>query len=84
MLAELSGYSVDTALQPTCATKRPEFTAERVRNWLSHLRVGPLFIEKGSPWENGYIESFKEKARDEGLQTIHHDRAPYLATKLGR
>jgi transposase InsO family protein len=31
----------------------PEFTAERVRDWLSHLRVGPLFIEKGSPWENG-------------------------------
>jgi len=28
----------------------PEFTAERVRDWLSPLRVGPLFIEKGSPW----------------------------------
>ena len=45
----------------------PEFTAERVRDWLSHLRVGPLFIEKGSPWENGYIESFNGKMRDELL-----------------
>lgn len=45
----------------------PEFTAERVRDWLSHLRVGPLFIEKGSPWENGYVESFNGKMRDELL-----------------
>lgn len=45
----------------------PEFTAERVRHWLSHLTVGPLFIEKGSPWENGYIESFNGKLRDELL-----------------
>jgi putative transposase len=29
--------------------------------------VGPLFIEKGSPWENGYIESFNGKMRDELL-----------------
>lgn len=45
----------------------PEFTAQRVRDWLSRLRVGPLFIEKGSPWENGYIESFNGKLRDELL-----------------
>lgn len=45
----------------------PEFTAERVRDWLSRLNVGPLFIEKGSPWENGYIESFNGKLRDELL-----------------
>jgi transposase InsO family protein len=45
----------------------PEFTAERVRDWLSRLHVGPLFIEKGSPWENGYIESFNGKLRDELL-----------------
>lgn len=45
----------------------PEFTAERVRDWLSRLNVGPLFIEKGSPWENGYIESFNGKMRDELL-----------------
>ena len=45
----------------------PEFTVERVRDWLSRLNVGPLFIEKGSPWENGYIESFNGKMRDELL-----------------
>lgn len=45
----------------------PEFTAQRVRDWLSRLNVGPLFIEKGSPWENGYIESFNGKLRDELL-----------------
>ena len=35
-----------------------EFTAKKVRRWLSRLEVKPLFIEPGSPWENGYIESF--------------------------
>ena len=44
-----------------------EFTAKRVRNWLSRLAVKPLFIEPGSPWENGYIESFNGKMRDELL-----------------
>lgn len=45
----------------------PEFTAQRVRDWLSQLSGGPLFIEKGSPWENGYVESFNGKMRDELL-----------------
>ena len=44
-----------------------EFTAKRVRAWLAHLAVWPLFIEPGSPWENGYIESFNGKMRDELL-----------------
>jgi len=44
-----------------------EFTARRVRTWLSKLEVRPLFIEPGSPWENGYIESFNGKMRDELL-----------------
>jgi transposase InsO family protein len=35
----------------------PEFTARAVRKWLSRLGVKTLFIERGSPWENGYIES---------------------------
>ena len=43
------------------------FIAKRVRNWLSRLSVKPLFIEPGSPWENGYIESFNGKMRDELL-----------------
>ncbi len=45
----------------------PEFTAERVRDWLGRLGVGALFIEPGSPWENGYCESFNGKLRDELL-----------------
>ena len=45
----------------------PEFTAERVRQWLPKMGVQTLFIEKGSPWENGYIESFNGKMRDELL-----------------
>jgi transposase InsO family protein len=44
-----------------------EFTARKVRAWLSRLEVKPLFIEPGSPWENGYIESFNGKMRDELL-----------------
>lgn len=44
-----------------------EFTAQRVRDWLATLKVKPLFIEPGSPWENGYIESFNGKMRDELL-----------------
>ena len=45
----------------------PEFTARVVRKWLASLGVKTLFIEPGSPWENGYIESFNGKMRDELL-----------------
>ena len=45
----------------------PEFTAKRVRDWLAELGIKTLFIEPGSPWENGYIESFNGKLRDELL-----------------
>jgi putative transposase len=45
----------------------PEFTAHRVRDWLENVGVKTLFIEPGSPWENGFIESFNGKLRDELL-----------------
>ena len=45
----------------------PEFTAKAIRKWLGRLGVNTLFIEPGSPWENGYIESFNGKLRDELL-----------------
>ncbi len=45
----------------------PEFTAKAVRGWLCRPGVKTLFIEPGSPWENGYIESFNGKIRDELL-----------------
>jgi transposase InsO family protein len=44
-----------------------EFTAKEVRRWLGRLGVQTLFIEPGSPWENGYNESFNSKLRDELL-----------------
>lgn len=44
-----------------------EFTAKAVRSWLNRLGVKTLFIEPGSPWENGYMESFNGKFRDELL-----------------
>ena len=45
----------------------PEFTANKVRDWLRRVEVQTLFIEPGSPWENGYIESRSGKLRDELL-----------------
>ena len=45
----------------------PEFTAKAIRKWLSRIGVKTLYIEPGSPWENGYIESFNGKLRDELL-----------------
>ncbi len=45
----------------------PEFTAELIRRWLEALQVQTLFIAPGSPWENGYVESFNGKLRDELL-----------------
>ncbi len=45
----------------------PEFTAKSVRRWLRRVGVKTAFIEPGSPWENGYIESFNGKLRDELL-----------------
>jgi putative transposase len=45
----------------------PEFTAKAVRKWFMRLGVKTLFIEPGSPWENGYIESFNDRLRDELL-----------------
>ncbi len=44
-----------------------EFTARAVRKWLNRMGVKTLFIEPGSPWENGYIESLNGKMRDELL-----------------
>ena len=45
----------------------PEFTATAVRDWLHRVGVTTLFIAPGSPWENGDVESFHGKLRDECL-----------------
>ena len=43
----------------------PEFTARAVRERLGRVGAKTLYIEPGSPWENGYVESFAGKLRDE-------------------
>ena len=51
----------------------PEFTAGAVRTWLARVGVTTLFIEPGSPWENGSGESFNGKLRDECLNRERFD-----------
>ena len=45
----------------------PEFIATAVRDWIRDVGAKTAFIEPGSPWENGYCESFNSKLRDELL-----------------
>jgi transposase InsO family protein len=45
----------------------PEFVALKLRKWLSAVGAKTMYIEPGSPWENGYCESFNGKFRDECL-----------------
>ena len=59
----------------------PEFIAQAVRDWLNAAEVGTLYVEPGSPWENGYNESFNSKLRDEFLNIEEFDnqmQAEYL------
>lgn len=43
----------------------PEFIAKAIRRWLTQSGVETLYVEPGSPWENGYAESFHSRLRDE-------------------
>ncbi len=45
----------------------PEFVAKRMQRWLDQINVEALYIEPGSPWQNGYAESFHSRLRDEFL-----------------
>ncbi len=49
----------------------PEFVARELRKWLADAGAKTLYIEPGSPWENGYCESFNSKMRDEFLNGEH-------------
>ena len=51
----------------------PEFIAKKLRKWLADVEVHTLYIEPGSPWENGYVESFNSKMRDEFLNITLFD-----------
>ena len=57
----------------------PKFTAKAVCRWLERLGVKTAFIEPGSPWENGYNESFNGKLRDELLKLTPKNRYTFLA-----
>jgi putative transposase len=46
----------------------PEFVAKAVREWITAVGAKTAYIEPGSPWENGYCESFNSKLRDELLK----------------
>ena len=62
----------------------PEFVAKVVRDYLRDSGVKTLFIEPGSPWENGYIESFNGKLRDElldGELFLHIDEVRYVVDR---
>lgn len=68
VLDRLTQLLVDRAIPDYIRSDNgPEFTSRRVRDWLKEVGVKTLFIEPGSPWENGYIESFNGKLRDELL-----------------
>jgi putative transposase len=54
----------------------PEFIADAIRKWLEKKHIRTLYIEPGSPWENGYIESFNGRFRDEVL-----DREVFYSVK---
>ncbi len=57
----------------------PEFVAKEIREWLARACVRTLHIQKASPWENGYVESFNGRLRDELL-----DRELFLSLPEAR
>ena len=78
VVARKPGSTTCCTVSPTCSLHTghrstfrsdngPEFVARNVRQWLGRIGVKTLFIEPGSPWENGYCESFNSKLRDELL-----------------
>ena len=65
LVAAQAAITFNGALFPTCYG--PEFIAQAVRDWISAVGAKTAYIEPGSPWENGYCESFNARFRDEML-----------------
>ena len=64
-LAEvMAGRSVPKYLR---SDNGPEFIAGEVQQWLGQMGIGTIYIEPGSPWQNGHVESFHNRLRDECL-----------------
>jgi len=51
----------------------PEFVAKGIQEWLGRLQIDALYVAPGSPWENGYAESFHSKLVDEFLSREQFD-----------
>jgi len=60
-------FAVRGAPQHVRSDNGPEFIAKELQRWLERAAVNTLYIQKASPWENGYVESFNGKLRDELL-----------------
>ena len=60
-------FAVRTIPEHIRSDNGPEFIAKEIQRWLQQASVGTLYIQKASPWENGYVESFNGKLRDELL-----------------
>ena len=68
VLQLLEGLSADRGTPDRILSDNvPKCTAQVVREWIDRTRVKTLFIEPGSPWKNGYNESFNGRLRDELL-----------------
>lgn len=64
----------------------PEFVSKAIRSWLERLGIEVLYIAPGSPWENGYVESFHSKIRDEFLnrELFENLRSAQAQTEMWR
>ena len=60
-------FAVRGAPQHLRSDNGPKFVAQYIQRWLKRAEVNTLYINKGSPWENGYVESFNGKLQDELL-----------------
>lgn len=65
-LAEL--FAMRGVPQAIRSDNGPEFVSRAIQAWLEKLQIQTLYVAPGSPWENGYAESFHSKLRDEFLQ----------------
>ena len=78
LLAELSVmYGVPECIR---SDNGPEFISEAIDQWMNSLDIATLYVEPGSPWQNGYAESFHSRLRDELLNmeefdNVRHARA---------
>jgi transposase InsO family protein len=62
----------------------PEFVSKAVQRWLEYSGIDTLYVAPGSPWENGYVESFNSRLRDELLNRelfLHIDELRYVANR---